>query len=119
VRIQVVTVSVSSLDRSRSFYEGVLGFEPDVYYEPTRWQSYRFEGDGGFGIAEAPGLDRSATSDIINFVVDDVETLWRRVKDRADVEAELATTPWGAYKFVLRDPDGFRLGFVGASADDS
>ncbi len=116
MQLQVVTISVSSLVRSKRFYEGLLGFQPDIYYEPTRWQSYKLEGAGGFGITETPDLDRPQTADIINFVVGDVEALWQRVKDEADVEAELAKTPWGAYKFVIRDPDGFRLGFLGRPA---
>lgn len=119
--LQVVTISVASLETSRAFYEAVLGFEPDVYYEPTRWQSYRLEGASGFGIRETPSLIRSTTDDIINFTVRDVEALWEKVKDNTlVVEEDLATTPWGAYKFVVRDPDGFRLGFIGqASSTDS
>jgi uncharacterized glyoxalase superfamily protein PhnB len=34
------------------------------------------------------------------------------VKDAADVVEPLAKTPWGSYKFVIADPDGFHLGFV-------
>jgi catechol 2,3-dioxygenase-like lactoylglutathione lyase family enzyme len=113
MELQVVTISVSSLARSKQFYEEILGFEPDIYYEPTRWQSYKREGKGGFGIAETPGLRRPETADIINFTVSDVAALWQRVKDRVSVESALAVMPWGAYKFVIRDPDGFRLGFLG------
>lgn len=113
VQLQVVTLSVKSLEISRSFYEEILGFEPDMYYEPTQWQSYRIDGSGGFGIAETPDLVRSRNSDIINFFVDDVKAMWCRVKDRVEIEADLARAPWGTYKFVIRDPDGFCLGFVG------
>jgi catechol 2,3-dioxygenase-like lactoylglutathione lyase family enzyme len=112
MKLQVVTIAVTSLERSRPFYEETLGFERDIYYEPTRWQSYRIDGDGGFGITEEPSLQRSPSSDIINFVVRNIDALWARVQGHADIESELATTPWGAYKFVVRDPDGFRLGFV-------
>jgi len=108
MELQVVTIAVRSLEKSKKFYEDILGFEPDMYYEPTRWQSYQLNGNGGFGITETPNLVRTTTADIINFKV--------RVKDQVDVEAELATTPWGTYKFVIRDPDGFRLGFVGQPA---
>jgi uncharacterized glyoxalase superfamily protein PhnB len=34
------------------------------------------------------------------------------VKDSADVAEPLAETPYGTYKFVVKDPDGYRLGFV-------
>ena len=113
MQLQVVTLSVKSLEISRSFYEEILGFEPDIYYEPTRWQSYKLDGNSGFGIAETPDLVRSRNSDIINFFVDDVKAMWYRVRDRVEIEADLARAPWGTHKFVIRDPDGFRLGFVG------
>ncbi len=34
--IQAVTISVSDITQSKRFYEDILGFEPDSYYEPTR-----------------------------------------------------------------------------------
>ena len=50
--------------------------------------------------------------DIVNFDVEDVQALWDRVRGKVQVEAELSQTPWGSEKFVIRDPDGWRLGFV-------
>ena len=41
-----------------------------------------------------------------------MEGLWARVKDSAEVAEPLATTAYGTYKFVVKDPDGYRLGFV-------
>ena len=49
---------VSDLSRSKDFYEQVLGFVPDAYYEPTRWQSYKFDGRAYFSIAELAGFQR-------------------------------------------------------------
>lgn len=111
MKLQVITISVSNLAQSRAFYEEILGFEPDIAYE--KWQSYKIEGDGGFGIIEEPGLQREPNQDIVNFRVESVEAYWEEMKDRVEVEAPLATTSWGTYKFVIRDPDDFRLGFVG------
>jgi hypothetical protein len=37
---------------------------------------------------------------------------WDKIKDRVEAEEELTKTPWGSYKFVIRYPDGNRLGFV-------
>ena len=113
MQVQGVTVSVSDLSRSKAFYEGVLGFIPDTYYEPTRWQPYKFEGRAYFAIIEVPDLRREAWSDMINFDVEEIESLWDRVRDKAKVETELSETPWGSYKFVIQDPDGWRLGFAG------
>lgn len=111
VEIQGLTIEVRDLERSKQFYEDVLGFVPGDFYEPTRWQPYNF-GDQFFGIREIPASKGRTRDDILNFACADVESLWRRVHDKAQVVEPLATTPWGSHKFVIADPDGFRLGFV-------
>ena len=109
--IQAVTITVSNLERSKHFYEDILGFEPDTYYEPTRWQCYKSEGRAYLGITEDTEYKRNDSKDIINFNVDDVEQLWKNIEEKSVVESKLDKTPWGSYKFVVRDPDGYRLGF--------
>ena len=110
--VDFVTISVSDLARAKAFYEEVLGFVPGDYYAPTRWQSYRFDGRAYLAIIEMPGLRREAGGDIVNFDVAEVAALWDRVRDKAEVEEPLTETPWGSVKFVIKDPDGNRLGFV-------
>ena len=111
MRIQGITIEVSDLAASKDFYENVLGFQPDEYYEPTKWQPYSFA-DQYFAIREVGGKKPRDDLDITNFELDDVEGLWARVKDSANVAEPLAPTPYGTYKFVVKDPDGYRLGFV-------
>jgi catechol 2,3-dioxygenase-like lactoylglutathione lyase family enzyme len=106
-----LTVEVADLERSRAFYEGLLGFEPGEFYAPTRWQPYWF-GRQFFGIREILGAAGREREDILNFGTGDIESLWQRVNARADVVNPLERTPWGSYKFVLADPDGFHIGFV-------
>ena len=113
MQVQGVTVTVSDLSRSRAFYEQVLGFVPGAYYAPTRWQSYAFDGRAYFAIIEVADGRGHPKGNIVNFDVNEIQTLWDRVCDQVEVEAELSETPWGSYKFVIRDPDGCRLGFVG------
>ena len=109
--IQAVTITVSNLERSKLFYEEVLDFEPDAYYEPTRWQCYKSEGRAYLGIAEDTEFKRNDSKDIINYDVDDLELLWIKIQGKCLIESELDMTSWGSYKFVIRDPDGYRLGF--------
>jgi catechol 2,3-dioxygenase-like lactoylglutathione lyase family enzyme len=116
MRIEGITIEVSDLARSKEFYENVLGFEPGKYYEPTKWQPFTVDKQY-FAIREVDSQKPRDDFDITNFKVDDVEDLWRRVKDSAEVAEELATTPYGTYKFVVKDPDGYRLGFVGSKPD--
>jgi predicted enzyme related to lactoylglutathione lyase len=111
VRIQGITIEVSDLAVSKHFYEDVLGFAAGEYYAPTMWQPYDF-GDQYFAIREVDDKKPHDDFDITNFELDDVEGVWARVKDSADVAEPLAETPYGTYKFVVKDPDGYRLGFV-------
>jgi catechol 2,3-dioxygenase-like lactoylglutathione lyase family enzyme len=106
MELQGITRIDSSLERSKQFYEDVLGFEPGVFYEPTRWQSYKCQDTVFFAVGEEPG-----STDEVSFAVPDVEALWERVKDKADVASPLEKTPWGTYRFVIRDPDGHLLAF--------
>ena len=102
-----ITRTVTSLDKSRQFYSEVLGFEPDAFYAPTRWQSYKCQQGVFFAVGEAPG-----STDEISYAVTDVETLWARIKDKVEVVNPLEKTPWGTYRFVIKDPDGHLLAFA-------
>jgi catechol 2,3-dioxygenase-like lactoylglutathione lyase family enzyme len=101
-----ITRTVASLEKSRQFYEEILGFEPDALYAPTHWQSYKCQSGVFFAIGEAPG-----STDEISFVVVDIEALWARIKDKVDVVNPLEKTPWGTYRFVIKDTDGHLLSF--------
>lgn len=111
MNIQTVTITVSNMAKSKEFYENLLGFSPRPYYEPTNWQSYDLNGQL-FGIREKEGFSRPESFDITNFELDDVDELWAKVKDEVVVIEELAQTPWGSYRFVIADPDGYQLAFV-------
>jgi catechol 2,3-dioxygenase-like lactoylglutathione lyase family enzyme len=110
MKIQGVTISVSDLQSSKRFYEEVLGFEPDILYE--KWQSYKSEESSLFGIIEVPDLIRPQIMDIINFTIPNVNSFWNEIKDKVEAEMSPTKTPWGSYKIVVLDPDGYRIGFV-------
>src|SRR5262249_19285658 len=101
MRIQGITIEVSDLARARDFYENLLGFEPGEFYAPTKCQPYHF-GDQYFGIREVAELRPRDDFDITNFELDEVDELWQRVKDSAEVAEPLAATPYGTYKFVVK-----------------
>jgi uncharacterized glyoxalase superfamily protein PhnB len=55
------------------------------------------------GSAE-PAANRTA---IVEFLVDDVDALYRRLAgELTDVVAEPTTMPWGNRSLLFRDPDG-------------
>ena len=101
-----VTHIVASLTKSKKFYEEILVFEPDAFYAPTGWQSYKCQAGTFFAIGEAPGSTNETS-----FAVSDIETLWLKAKDKVEVVSPLEKTSWGTYRFVIKDPDGHLLAF--------
>jgi predicted enzyme related to lactoylglutathione lyase len=110
--VQVITITVADLEKSRQFYEDVLNFEVKAFFEPTRWISYHCHGGAFFGILEASQPSGQPPEDEIFFFTEDIETLWLRVKDCVKVVEPLHETLWGGNQFVITDPDGYKLGFV-------
>lgn len=101
-----ITRVVTHIENSKKLYEDILGFDTDAYYAPTKWQSYKCQPGVYFAIGEAPG-----STNEISFAVDDLEALWLRIKEQADIVSPLEETPWGTYRFVIKDPDGNFLSF--------
>jgi len=106
MKLAGITCTVGSVEKSRQFYEDVLGFKRGPFFEPTRWQSFPCQEGVYFAVGEAPG-----STNEISFEVEDIEGLWNRVKDQTDVVNPLEKTPWGTYRFVICDPDGNLLAF--------
>ncbi len=102
-----ITQIVADVAKSKHFYEEVLGFEPGGYYAPTRWQPYPCQGNVYFAVGE----EKSGSTEQVSFLVPDVEVFWEKVKNVVDVVEPLVHTPWGTYRFVIRDPDGHLLAF--------
>ena len=111
-RMGVATITVSDMAISRTFYEDIVGMTVHSYYEPTNWMAYQMEDKVLFAIQEMQGFQRQRSVDLLDFYVEDVDLLWDRIKDKCTVIRILERTPWGSYKFVIQDPDGFMLGFV-------
>lgn len=84
MKFQYVTIAVSNLERSRDFYSKALGFAEAHVSE--NWIGYKLEHHAGFGILEDRALAPRTSSDIINFVIDDFESFWLRIKDQVKVE---------------------------------
>jgi catechol 2,3-dioxygenase-like lactoylglutathione lyase family enzyme len=101
-----ITRVVNNLEKSRRFYEDILEFEIGSKYEPTRWQSYKCQSGVFYAIGEGPG-----STNEVSFVVKDIEGLWRRIRNKVEVVSPLEKTPWGTYRFVIKDLDGNLLAF--------
>lgn len=110
-RLTHTRANVSDLHKSINWYENVLGFECLGADITDRWQYAQFECSEGafFSIMVA---DTSGTSARFNFKVDDVDTLWNSLKDKAKIIETIETMPYGNRKFTIADLDGNELGFV-------
>lgn len=110
-RLLHVRANVSNLEKSRTWYEEVLGFVVTGVWPPDKPNYIHFDTDEGamFSIMEDkhfPSYGR------FNFSVTDVDELWEELKDKVEVVEELFDTPYGTRKFTILDPDGNELGFV-------
>jgi catechol 2,3-dioxygenase-like lactoylglutathione lyase family enzyme len=110
--LQVITITVADLERSRQFYEGVLEFEVRRFYEPTRWVAYRGKSGAFFAVMESTVLEATPLDEEIVFYSNEIEALWERLQGKVCVKEPLQITLWGAVRFVIFDPDGYQLVFI-------
>jgi catechol 2,3-dioxygenase-like lactoylglutathione lyase family enzyme len=113
------TLPVSDLERSRRFYEGVLGFEPaDVSPGGVTYAS----GDGTTFIVFPSSGRAAGTHTQMGFTVPDIEAEVRELKERGvtfetydmpgfDATTSIASPP-GLRTAWFKDPDGNLLGLV-------
>jgi predicted enzyme related to lactoylglutathione lyase len=113
VRVFRIAIPASRIERSRAFYESVLGLDADdtvpsrlyfhcgdVIVALIDWQ---VEGQGPF----------RATPDDLYFATDDLDAVLDRAEAAAArVVSPIETRPWGERSFYCLDPDGNRLCFV-------
>jgi predicted enzyme related to lactoylglutathione lyase len=110
-RLTHIRANVSDLHKSIEWYEHTLGFECLGADITERWQYAQFECSEGatFSIMVA---DTRGTRARFNFKVDDVDSLWRSLKDKVKIIEPIETMPYGNRKFTIADPDDNELGFV-------
>ncbi len=109
VSIRIITADVRRLV---GFYEMVTGVTAiwgnELFAEiPTSVGVLAIGSDKtvplfGQGSAE-PAANRTA---IIEFIVDDVDAEYERLREHIEVVTEPATMPWGNRALLFRDPDG-------------
>ncbi len=110
LKLELVAVPVSDVDRAKAFYEK-LGFDVDhdaVVSDELRFVQLTPPGSAcsitiGQGITEAvPGSFAGA-----NLVIEDADAAHAELSGRGIQVSEVHEFPWGRFIFVL-DPDGNR-----------
>ena len=101
-----ITFYVSNLEKSEKFYEETLGLEKKYEYS-----SYVGFECGGVEIGLIPKLKEgqkvSPLSASVEFLVDDVEKVYKELKNKGvKFIKELHEQPWGGKQATFTDPDG-------------
>jgi predicted enzyme related to lactoylglutathione lyase len=115
-RVFRIAIPASQIDRSRTFYEAVLGIEVDATV-PSRL--YFHCGDVIVALIDWTVEGRSElrpTPDNVYFATGELDAVYERaVGAGAHLVAPIDARPWGERSFYCLDPDGNQLCFV----DDS
>ena len=109
MKLELVPVPVTDVDRAKSFYVDQVGFHLDHDHQVNdqlRFVQLTPPGSAcsvvmGTGVSEmAPGSQKG-----LQVVVDDVEAVRRELSGRGVVTSEVQVHPWGSFIF-FSDPDG-------------
>jgi len=109
MKLELVSVPVTDVDRAKAFYVDQVGFNPDHDYQVTdelRFVQLTPPGSAcsiviGQGITEmAPGSQTG-----LQVVVEDVEAIRQELIGRGVDASEVDKQPWGWFSY-FRDPDG-------------
>jgi catechol 2,3-dioxygenase-like lactoylglutathione lyase family enzyme len=109
MKLELVPVPVTDVDRAKSFYVDKVGFHLDHDHkvnDQLRFVQLTPPGSAcsvvmGVGVTEmAPGSQKG-----LQVVVDDVEAVRRELSSRGVTTSEVQVHPWGSFIF-FNDPDG-------------
>jgi predicted enzyme related to lactoylglutathione lyase len=109
MRIEVVQVPVSDIDRAKAFYIEQIGFSADHDHQVT--DELRFvqltPPGSACSIALTSGAHQMSPGAIegLQMVVDDAEASRRELTERGVEVSDVQAFPWGSFVF-LEDPDG-------------
>ena len=111
VRSMTPMLTVPNIDESVRFYTDILGFS--VVNQMEGWAAVQKDGlELMFTLPnEHVPFEKSHFTGSIYFNVDDVETIWEKLKGRVKVVYDLETFPYGMKEFAILDGNGYLLQF--------
>ena len=109
MRLELIQVPVSDIDRAKAFYVDQVGFVADHDHQVT--EDLRFvqltPPGSACSIALTSGAHQMAPGSVegLQMVVDDAEASRQELADRGVDVSEVQVFPWGSFVF-FKDPDG-------------
>jgi catechol 2,3-dioxygenase-like lactoylglutathione lyase family enzyme len=109
MRIELIQVPVSDIDRAKAFYVEKVGFSADHDHQVT--EELRFvqltPPGSACSIALTSGAHemRPGSIDGLQMVVDDAAASRQELADRGVEVSDVQVFPWGSFVF-FKDPDG-------------
>lgn len=101
------------LQASIAFYTQILGFTCVEFNEEWQWAALHL--DAIELMLAHPNqhtpYDKIGFTGSFYIEVDDVETLWHHLKNKATIVYELETFDWGMKEFAIKDTNGYMLQF--------
>lgn len=111
MKLELVSVPVSDVDRAKAFYVDEIGFNPDHDHrvsDELRFVQLTPPGSG-CSIAIGTGMTTMPPGSVegLQLVVDDIEAAHAVLAGRGVEVSEVQDFPWGSFVFFA-DPDGNR-----------
>jgi catechol 2,3-dioxygenase-like lactoylglutathione lyase family enzyme len=110
LKLELVSVPVSDVDRAKAFYVDKLGFHADYDHklnEKVRFVQLTPPGSAcsiviGLGITPM----KPGSLDSLLLKVEDIEKAHKELKKNGVEVTDVKLEPWGAYHIYFSDPDG-------------
>ena len=112
MKLEVVTIPVSDIDRAKEFYIDKLGFHLDGDWDMGERRFIQLTPIGSAcSIAIGKGITKAkpGSIDSILLVVKDIHKAHKELVDKGVEVTDVEETPWGAWHMYLMDPDGNKL----------
>lgn len=111
MKLEVVPIGVTDVDRAKAFYTDKFGFHADVD-QPLGDKRYVQLAPPGSACSISFGVGITQTkpgeADGLLLVVEDIQAVYQQLRSRGLNLSEPKTEPWGAVHSYVSDPDSNR-----------
>lgn len=109
MKLEVVPIGVTDVDRAKAFYVDKFGFNADID-QPMGGKRYVQLTPPGSAcsISLGEGITETKPGEIdgLLLVVDDIQAVYKELSSRGVEVTEPKTEPWGSIHSYVSDPDG-------------